>query len=86
MTRSPTWPRADDAKKRIEVMIDGRAADNVTIDVVDLIVVMREIGRLTPENAKLVAALKTLRVRLASLPDTCAIIDAALAAGHGSGK
>jgi hypothetical protein len=49
VNRITKWPPVDDAKKRIQLMIDGRIADNVAIDVVDLVVIMREIGRLTAE-------------------------------------
>jgi hypothetical protein len=47
-----SWLKFDDAKRRIEIQIDGRAADNVAIDAVDILVIMREVGRLTAELAE----------------------------------
>jgi hypothetical protein len=51
VNRAPKWPTVEDATRRINVLIDGRVADNVAIDAVDLLVTMREIGRLEAQNA-----------------------------------
>ena len=57
--RTPKWPTVEEAVKRIAMRIgDHSSTDVVEMNAADLIVAMREIGRLTAQNAALRAALK----------------------------
>jgi hypothetical protein len=51
VVREVTWPGVDDAMRRITILIGDQAETDIAAR--DLIVVMREIGRLTAENAEL---------------------------------
>ena len=51
MDRVVEWPTVEEAKDRIEVhLADGKST---TLQAVDLLVVMRELGRVMAENAAL---------------------------------
>jgi hypothetical protein len=48
--RAVKWPSVEEAKRRLEILIEGQSAEMAARD---LIVIMREIGRLMNENADL---------------------------------
>jgi hypothetical protein len=57
--RMVKWPNVEDSKRRILLSMEGCATtDGVAINVSDLIVLMREMGKLTAENAELKEKLK----------------------------
>jgi hypothetical protein len=57
--RKVLWPNIDDAKRRVTVLINNEGIDvKIEMEALDLLVLMREIGRLTAENAELSHQLK----------------------------
>lgn len=66
--RAPKWPTVEEAKHRITVLVEGQtegpAADMAARD---LIVLMRELGRLTAENAALKKTLREFHSRIVQL-------------------
>jgi hypothetical protein len=50
--RKPKWPSVEDATGRINVVIDTMKEDGVGVAARDLIVLMRELGRVTAEGAR----------------------------------
>ena len=61
MIDTAKWPTVEEAVKRIAIRIgDHSSTDVVEMNAADLIVAMRELGRLMAQNAELVAALESI--------------------------
>ena len=85
--RTPKWPTVEEATHRITVLIEGQtegpAADMAARD---LIVLMRELGRLMAENAALRAAGSPTSAPVEAMRAKCEDIarEHAELAGHGN--